>query len=172
MNARNLQILLVTLMALFAVASCGGGGTSSSDCKQTGSVTYVYTNETIDPKYQFHVLGYKLGQTNTWALTINGVSEGCLAGLKVVARSATEGVPAGFVLDQATGKISSPVMTQHIEGNCEITSGNIAGQSVNRTCPAGQILINRRVTVLNISSNFIDSKGEVNNTALTYAPKP
>jgi hypothetical protein len=158
-------------LALFALVSCGGGS-SSTDCKQTGDVTYAYNSVPLDPKTRIHVLAYKLGQTNTWALTINGVSEGCLAGLKVVARSDLESVPSGFILDQATGKISSPLMTQHVEIDCVTTTGTITGKSVNRICPAGQTLTNRQVTVLKISSNFIDSKGEVNNTALTYAPKP
>ncbi len=118
-----------------------------------------------------HYLGYRLGQANSWTLEIKGVNSACLAGLNVVARSATEDVPAGFTLDKATGKISTGVMSGHVEGMCVQSGGLVTGSSVNRMCPTGQTLSDRR-TVLIVSSNHINTTAVKINTPLSFEPLP
>lgn len=150
------------------LAACGGG---DEGCAQTGPLTVAYVGERLDAASMIHYLGYRLGQTNSWALEIKGVTPACLAGLNVVPRSEGEDVPTGFTLDRATGRISTGVLSSHVEGTCVQAGGPVSGSSVNRMCPSGQIFMDRR-TVLIVSSNHINTTAIKVSTPVSFEPKP
>jgi len=160
---RLLSVALACLLVML-VTGCGGGG---DGCEQTGTVEFVYTPAVRANSED--ALTYKLGQTNTWTLRVNGVTQACLKGLKVSVPPGRPALPAGVMLDAATGTLSTGVMNQHIEGDCMLEA-TVTGTSVNRICPPGTTLRDVRYVLL-IQSDHVNNE-TLNNTGISFRPAP
>ncbi|WP_140630176.1 hypothetical protein [Methylibium rhizosphaerae] len=152
--------------AVTILAGCGGG--NDNGCEQTGTVTFHYAPSIKVEERE--ALTYRLGQSNAWTLTVQGVTQACLAGLKAVVPAGRPALPASLSLDVATGTISSGVLNSHIEGYCTSSTGTVVGPSTNRTCAAGQTY-NDQVYVLQITSDHVNNTAQVP-TPISFAPRP